>query len=466
MNKKIIFVTFFLLLAIGYLFFGSMIGTTKLSLDFLSAEQRQNIKKIVFPYRLINQQESIISDLRKDIIQQKLNISKLPLFEIELDFKKSLQEIKITKLDDIKLSKNLIMSKYEFDNGFFTGIVGKIPGGYMDFHNNNIIVLSSRGILAYNENLDSETNFKQIKNNINDFVGLEQFKKIQSLSVRDLHIHNNKIYFSYAEEFSENCFNTSVAYGDINYENINFKKLFSSDDCVYLKPSNYSYSYQSGGRIVNFDENHILLSVGDYRARPRAQDNKTINGKIVKININNAEHVIISKGHRNPQGLYYDKENEIILETEHGPLGGDEVNLIDLKKIKKLNFGWPIVSAGEHYCKVNGMDKNECDAIYKISPLYKSHKDHKFIEPLNSFVPSIGISEIVKIKDKRYVLGAMGGKRLGDKSLYFFELDNNNKFINLEQVKVFQRIRDLVFNKNKLYLFLERPSSIGVISIN
>ena len=97
MNKKIIFVTFFLLLAIGYLFIGSMIGTTKLSFDFLSVEQRQIIKKIVFPYRLINQQESIISDLNKDITQQELNISKLPLFEIELDFKKSLQEIKNNK---------------------------------------------------------------------------------------------------------------------------------------------------------------------------------------------------------------------------------------------------------------------------------------------------------------------------------------------------------------------------------
>ena len=51
----------------------------------------------------------------------------------------------------------------------------------------------------------------------------------------------------------------------MNYENINFKKLFSSERCVYLKPSNYSYSYQSGGRIVDFDDNHILLSVGDYK---------------------------------------------------------------------------------------------------------------------------------------------------------------------------------------------------------
>lgn len=469
MNKKIIILIFIILLVIGYFFLGSLIGTTKLSFDFLSVEQRQMIKKIIFPFRLISQQEKIITDLNKDIAQQEVNISKIPSFEIELDFKESLQEIEISKLEDIKLSNDLMMSNYVFDNGFFTGILGKIPGGYLDFHNNNLIVLSSRGVLAYNENIESEKNFKQIKNNINDFVGLEQFKKIDSLSVRDLFVHHNKIFFSYAEEFKENCFNTSVAYGDMNYENISFKKLFSSEECVYLKPSNYSYSYQSGGRIVDFDDNHILLSVGDYRARPLAQDNKSINGKIIKININNGEYKIISKGHRNPQGLYFDKENEIILETEHGPLGGDEVNLIDFKKIKKnniLNFGWPIASAGEHYCKVNGMDKNECDAIYKISPLYKSHEDHGFIEPLNSFVPSIGISEIVKIKDKRYVLGAMGGKRIGDKSLYFFELDNDNKFTNLEQVKVFQRIRDLNFNYGKLYLFFERPSSIGVISFN
>ena len=469
MNKKIIIVIFFFLLLTGYFFLGSLIGTTKLSFDFLSVEKRQIIKKIVFPFRLINQQENIISDLYKDITQQETNISKLPLFEIELDFKKRHQEILITKLEDIKLSKNITMSKYVFDNGFFSGILGKIPGGYMDFHGNNLIVLSSRGILAYNENIDSEKNFKQIKNNINDFVGLEQFKKIESISVRDLFISNNKFFFSYVEEFKENCFNTSVAYGDMNYENINFKKLFSSEECVYLEPKNYSYIYQSGGRIVDFDESHILLSVGDYREKPLPQDNKTINGKIIKINIKSAEYEVISKGHRNPQGLYFDKESEIILATEHGPLGGDEVNLIDIKKIKKnntLNFGWPIASAGEHYCKINRKDKNECDAIYKISPLYKSHKDHGFIEPLNSFVPSIGISEIVKIKDKRYVFGAMGDKRIGDKSLYFFELDNDNKFKNLKKIKVFQRIRDLNFNNGKLYLFFERPSSIGVISLN
>ena len=51
------------------------------------------IKKIIFPFRLISQQK-IITDLNKDIAQQEVNISKIPLFEIELDFKESLRKLK------------------------------------------------------------------------------------------------------------------------------------------------------------------------------------------------------------------------------------------------------------------------------------------------------------------------------------------------------------------------------------
>ena len=87
-------------------------------------------------------------------------------------------------------------------------------------------------------------------------------------------------YVSYTEEIKDNCWNTSIIHGNINYENIIFEKLFSSKDCIITKGSN-----QNGGRIVNFDENHILLSVGDYRSRALPQDKKSINGKIIKINI-------------------------------------------------------------------------------------------------------------------------------------------------------------------------------------
>ena len=193
---------------------------------------------------------------------------------------------------------------------------------------------------------------------------------------------------------------------------------------------------------------------------------ESINGKIIKINKDSSEYKIISMGHRNPQGLYLEIENNFILETEHGPQGGDEINLIEIEKINRgenLNYGWPVVSAGEHYG--GRVKKNE--EKYKKYPLYKSHSEHGFIEPLKSFVPSIGISEITKITgENRYVLGSMGKNRIGDKSIYFFELDNKKKIINLEQVKVFQRVRDLTYKDDKLYILFESPLVIGEISLN
>ncbi len=87
---------------------------------------------------------------------------------------------------------------------------------------------------------------------------------------------------------------------------------------------------------------------------------------------------LISKGHRNPQGLFVDKRNQIVLKTEHGPMGGDEINLIKLNNMqgKIPNYGWPIVSAGEHY---GGKSAEKNKTKYIKYPLYKSHSEHGFI---------------------------------------------------------------------------------------
>ena len=248
----------------------------------------------------------------------------------------------------------------------------------------------------------------------------------------------------------------------MNYKNINFEKLFSPKDCVHSSNNidKQFSAHASGGRMIYFDDNHILLSIGEYKSRHLAQNIKSINGKIVKVNIDNGNYEIISMGHRNPQGLYFDEENNFILETEHGPQGGDEINLIEVSKINKdkiQNYGWPISSAGEHY----GGKIEANKIIYEKYPLFKSHVEHGFIEPLKSFVPSIGISEIVKIKPNRYVVSS-----LKDKSLYFFELNEKKQIMNLDRVEVGERVRDLKFNNNKLYLFMENTASIGVIYLN
>ena len=414
--------------------------------------------------KLTSLQERKLSRQEKALIIIKTNGS-IDLSLAELDKKKRGDEIEIKK-SKISLLKNLSLEKYLLTSGFYAGINNRFPGsGYIDFYEDNILVLSARGVLAFKKNLDDDKeNFTQIKNNINKFIGLKQFHKKDKrndkywFSLKDIFIFNGKVFVSYTEEIKEDCWNTSIIYGDMNYENIKFKKLFSPKECVHSARNidNEFNAHQSGGKIISFDDNHILLSIGEYRSRYLAQDKKSVNGKIIKINLSDKNYTIISMGHRNPQGLYFDKENNFILETEHGPNGGDEINLIAVDKIKKEipNYGWPISSAGKHYGSV-GIKK------YEKYPLYNSHSEYGFIEPLKSFVPSIGISAIVKIGKNKYVMGSMRSK-----SLYFFKLNKQREIINLDVVKVHERVRDLRFKDNKLYLFMEDTASIGVISFN
>ena len=102
--------------------------------------------------------------------------------------------------------------------GFYYGIKFGNPGsGYFDFYDNNIFILSSRGILGYSKNINDGKPIKQIKNNINEFIGLKQFKKGNWYSLKDILIYKDKIFISYTEELKENCWNTSLLYGKIDY---------------------------------------------------------------------------------------------------------------------------------------------------------------------------------------------------------------------------------------------------------
>ena len=90
-------------------------------------------------------------------------------------------------------------------------------------------------------------------------------------------------------------------------------------------------------------------------------------------------------GHRNPQGLYYNEKNNYLLEAEHGPEGGDEINFIDLNKDDVPNYGWAISSYGEHY---GGKNASFNKKKYIKYPLHKSHTEHGYIEPVKYFDPS------------------------------------------------------------------------------
>ena len=87
----------------------------------------------------------------------------------------------------------------------------------------------------------------------------------------------------------------------------------------------------------------ILFTTGYLGYYLLSQEMNSMFGKIISIDLNTKEHEVVAMGTRNAQGLYYDQNKKVIIHTEHGPKGGEEIN-INLNPDNKIveNFGWPI----------------------------------------------------------------------------------------------------------------------------
>ena len=314
---------------------------------------------------------------------------------------------------------------------------------YLDSYNNKIILKSKYGTNFFYKKISDlekkEIKLNKIKSNLKD-------KRILDIFV------NDKIIYVSAVNIKNNCEILNLYKADINLENLKFKNIFSSSECVSLIQS---------GRIQKINEkgkNLIYLStaadnlkrVDEKDSKP--QDDNSIFGKIIQINEDNLKYKIFSKGHRNILGLYAD--NNIILATENGPRGGDEINKIE----ENENYGFDLASYGEKYKKNNLNEKD----------YQSSHEDFGFKEPLFSFVPSIGISEIIKIDNNfspkwqnNYLIASLNYGHL-----LRVKFDNKfTKVIYIEKIFVGERIRDLMYIKNdKVIVFaMESSGSIGIL---
>jgi len=189
---------------------------------------------------------------------------------------------------------------------------------------------------------------------------------------------------------------------------------------------------RSGGRLVRHDRG-LLLTVGDHgfdglegvETFPQTPDNSY--GK--NLLIDEAGGVKpFSIGHRNQQGLLIDNQGRV-WSTEHGPEGGDELNLIG----EGGNYGWPLASYGAEY----GTDN------WPFAVNAKNHGDYR--EPAHAFVPSIGVSQLVQITstylprwtDDLLVSSLQAGR------LFRVRL-SGERVIYTESIDLSMRIRDLV----------------------
>ncbi len=148
--------------------------------------------------------------------------------------------------------------------------------------------------------------------------------------------------------------------------------------------STTSKGHHFGSRIAFDDQGYVYFGVGDRGVRPNGQDLTTHAGSILRLKRDgqvpsdnpfvkntNALPEIWSYGHRNPQGLFWDNIHKRLWEIEHGPRGGDEINLIE----KGKNYGWPVISYGQEYW----------------GPVAVGESTHKqgMMQPVKYYVPSI-----------------------------------------------------------------------------
>jgi glucose/arabinose dehydrogenase len=166
---------------------------------------------------------------------------------------------------------------------------------------------------------------------------------------------NHRIYVSYAAEGAESGEGTvEVASGTLDERAnriIGLARIFRAEPAL-------GSEVQFGSRLVFGGDGKLYVSIGDRGGQDRAQDLGDDAGKILRLNADGtippdnpfrsragARPEIWSYGHRNPQGLAFNPSTGALWEHEHGPQGGDEINVIR----PGLNYGWPIATYGEEY---------------------------------------------------------------------------------------------------------------------
>lgn len=246
---------------------------------------------------------------------------------------------------------------------------------------------------------------------------------------------NGVVFLSYAHGTDkENA--TRVARA--TFDGVTLSNLEVIYEAKPLKDTSAHY----GAKIVYATDGTLFVSIGEgSRYKERAQVMSSSFGSVVHINQDGsipagnpsfgegALPELWTKGHRNPQGLAYDAARGILWETEHGPRGGDELNII----VKGENYGWPLASYGIDY---NGA---------KITP-FTEYEGTK--QPVKYWVPSIGPSGLAVYDGDLFakwrgdlLIGALSAD-VGA-SLHRIDLDEAGAVVGEERYLVGERVRDV-----------------------
>ncbi|SDE75217.1 Glucose/arabinose dehydrogenase, beta-propeller fold [Pricia antarctica] len=185
---------------------------------------------------------------------------------------------------------------------------------------------------------------------------------------------------------------------------------------LYKATPNTTKGQHFGSRIAFDNDSYLFLSIGERGDRDHnPQDITRDGGKIYRFNddgsipednpfvgTDGAKTAIYSYGHRNPQGLAKNPETGEIWDNEHGPQGGDEINIIE----PGANYGWPVVTYGINYSGTPITDKTEMEGM---------------TQPIHYWVPSIAPSGMAFISSDTYGADWKGSVLVGSLKFQYLE---------------------------------------------
>ena len=220
-------------------------------------------------------------------------------------------------------------------------------------------------------------------------------------------------------------------------------EIFRLDVCVPLPEYDWSFNgHMSGGRMTTFDDEHVLLSVGEFGLANFLNTPELVQAdsgnqlaKILKLNLETGDVSTFASGVRNPQGLTRDRHGRF-WETEHAAQGGDELNLLR----EGLDYGWPNVALGTEY----GAPRTP----FPRTPEQGRHDNYE--SPAYAFVPSIGIAGIIPVSGENgfsvwrddFLLTSLVGQ-----TLYRLRPDGE-RIVYAEPIKLGERMRDIIMLPN------------------
>jgi glucose/arabinose dehydrogenase len=229
------------------------------------------------------------------------------------------------------------------------------------------------------------------------------------------------VFFTYTKEVGED-YTTALASAKLSknstgeFELKDIKELFVAEPAV-------DESIHFGSRLVVLKD-EIFMTVGDRNQRKIVQELSNHLGKVLRLDKSGkakadnpfvkqvgAKPEVWSWGHRNPQGLVWRNETQELWLGEHGPRGGDELNLVK----KGANYGWPVVTYGREYSGFKITDETTRPGIESPTHYYVPsiapcgmtyYSGSKFPELKDSFlIGSLVLTHLnqVKVVDKKFV---------------------------------------------------------------